>query len=139
MTAEQVFRALILKQMMGFSYRELRFHLADSQTYRTFCRLGFSQKLPSKSVLSGNIKRLRAETLEEINRLLVKSACDQGIEKGSKVRVDCTVVETNIHPPSDSQQLYPRADPIDGASPGLPAGRNLRFLRPEEASQAPLP
>jgi len=106
MTAEQVFRALILKQMMGFSYRELRFHLADSQTYRTFCRLGFSQKLPSKSVLSGNIKRLRAETLEEINRLLVKSACDQGIEKGSKVRVDCTVVETNIHPPSDSQQLW---------------------------------
>jgi IS5 family transposase len=36
MSAEQVFRALILKQMNGFSYRELRFHLADSQTYRTF-------------------------------------------------------------------------------------------------------
>lgn len=106
MTAEQVFRALILKQMMGFSYRELRFHLADSQTYRTFCRLGFAQKIPSKSALSGTIKCLRAETLEKINHLLVKSACDHGIEKGSKVRVDCTVVETNIHPPSDSQQLW---------------------------------
>ena len=38
-SAEQVVRALILKQMNGFSYRELAFHLADSRSYRTFCRL----------------------------------------------------------------------------------------------------
>ncbi len=106
MSAEQVFRALLLKQMKLFSYRELHFHLADSQTYRTFCRLGFAQKVPSKSALCGNIKRLRAETLEQINQLLVKIACDLGIETGSKVRVDCTVTETNIHPPADSQQLW---------------------------------
>ncbi|HEX9735621.1 MAG TPA: ISNCY family transposase [Thermoanaerobaculia bacterium] len=106
LTAEQVFRALILKQMRGFSYRELHFHLADSQTYRTFCRLGCAQKIPSKSALCRNIKRLRAQTLEQINHLLIESARDRGIEKGSKVRVDCTVVETNIHPPADSQQLW---------------------------------
>lgn len=106
MTAEQVFRALLLKQMNGFSYRELHFHLADSQTYRTFCRLSFSQEVPSKSTLAANIKQLRPETLEEINRLLVRVARDQGIENGAKVRVDCTVVETPIHPPSDSQQLW---------------------------------
>ena len=101
-----MFRALILKQMRGFSYRELHFHLADSQTYRTFCRLGFAQKIPSKSTLCCNIKRLRAQTLEQINHLLIESARDRGIENGSKVRVDCTVVETNIHPPADSQQLW---------------------------------
>lgn len=106
MSAEQVFRALILKQMNGYSYRELHFHLADSQTYQTFCRLGFAQKVPSKSALCSNIKRLRAETLEKINCLLVKIARDRGIEAGSKVRVDCTVTETNIHPPADSQQLW---------------------------------
>ncbi len=106
MSAEQVFRALILKQMNGFSYRELQFHLADSQTYRTFCRLGWAQKVPSKSALCSNIKRLRSETLEEINRLLVVIACQRGIETGSTIRVDCTVTETNIHPPSDSQQLW---------------------------------
>ena len=106
MSAEQVFRALLLKQMNGYSYRELHFHLADSQTYRTFCRLGFAQKVPSKSALCSNIKRLRAETLERINRQLVKIARDLRIETGSKVRVDCTVTETNIHPPADSQQLW---------------------------------
>ena len=106
MTAEQVFRSLLLKQMNSFSYRELHFHLADSQTYRTFCRLSFAQDVPSKSTLAANIKRLRAETLEEIHRLLVRVAHERGIEKGSKVRVDCTVVETPIHAPSDSQQLW---------------------------------
>ncbi len=106
MSAEQVFRALVLKQMKLFSYRELHFHLADSQTYRTFCRLGFAQKVPSKSALCGNIKRLRDETLEKINHLLVKIARGRGIETGSKVRVDCTVTDTNIHAPADSQQLW---------------------------------
>ena len=37
MSAEQVLRALIIKQMNGFSYDELAFHLADSATYRAFC------------------------------------------------------------------------------------------------------
>lgn len=106
MTAEQVFRALVIKQMNRFSYRELHFHLADSQSYRTFCRLSFNQQVPSKSTLAANIKRLCWETLEEINRLLVRVARERGIEKGAKVRVDCTVVETLIHAPSDSQQLW---------------------------------
>ena len=48
MTAEQVFRALIVKQMNGFSYSELAFHLADSSTYRSFCRIGIGDK-PLKS------------------------------------------------------------------------------------------
>ena len=40
MSGDQVLRVLLLKQMNGFSYRELEFHLADSVTYRTFCRFG---------------------------------------------------------------------------------------------------
>ena len=39
MTAEQVRRALIVKQMNGFSYELLAFHLSDSRSYRAFCRL----------------------------------------------------------------------------------------------------
>ena len=43
LSAEQVLRALIIKQLNGFSYRELAFHLADSVTYRRFCQLGWKQ------------------------------------------------------------------------------------------------
>ena len=49
-----------------------------------------------------NIKAVKFETLEQINRELVSVAEDAGIEKGRKVRVDCTVVESNIHPPTAS-------------------------------------
>ena len=106
MSAEQVLRAAVIKQMNQFTYRELAFHLADSRSYRTFCRLGIAEPTPSKSTLAANIKALGFETLEKINRELVHIAKSAGIEKGRKARVDCTVVETNIHPPSDSEPLY---------------------------------
>src|SRR5687767_5621467 len=41
MSAEQVLRALVVKQLNGFSYRQLAFHLADSMSYRIFCGLRF--------------------------------------------------------------------------------------------------
>jgi IS5 family transposase len=106
MSAEQVLRSAVIKQMNQFSYRELGFHLADSRSYRTFCRIGVMEKTPSKSALASNIKALRAETLEKINAELIGAALAANIEKGNKVRVDCTVVESNIHAPTDSELLY---------------------------------
>lgn len=106
MSGEQVLRALLVKQINGFSYRELVFHLEDSRSYRKFCRLGVMESAPSKSALAANIKSVRAESLERLNRLLVQAALAQGVEKGRKVRVDATVVESNIHHPTDSELLW---------------------------------
>lgn len=106
MTAEQVLRAFLVKQMNGFSYEELAFHLADSNTYRSFCRFGIDEKPPTKARLQKNIKRVNAETWAEINRKLVLYAAVNGIEAGRKVRTDCTVVESNIHAPTDSSLLW---------------------------------
>jgi IS5 family transposase len=106
MAAEQVIRALIVKMMNGYSYEQLAFHLADSQTYRAFCRIGVFETPPSKSALQGNIKRIRPETLELINRILVMYAIDAGIERSDKVRIDTTVTEANIHHPTDSSLLW---------------------------------
>ena len=39
MSAEQVLRAALIKQMFSFSYSELSFHLGDSSQLRGFCRL----------------------------------------------------------------------------------------------------
>ena len=105
LSADQVLRALLIKQLNRFSYRELAFHLADSVTYRRFCELGWHQ-MPSKSVLATCIKAIRAETLEKINRVLVGIATNKKIEDGQRVRVDTTVVESNIHPPLDSNLLW---------------------------------
>jgi len=106
MTAEQVLRAAIIKQTEGFSYEELAFHLIDSRTYRNFCRIGITHKGFKKSALCKNIKRISPETWESINRLLVAYGDDKKIEKGKEARIDCTVVCSNIHEPSDSSLLW---------------------------------
>lgn len=105
LTAEQVLRALLIKQRNGFTFRALAFHLADSQTYRTFCRLGLSDPNPSKSALAAAIKSVRSETLEAIHHLVLAVARKAGVEAGRKARIDCTVVESNIHRPMDSTLL----------------------------------
>jgi IS5 family transposase len=91
--------------MNDFSYEELGFHLADSRTYRSFCRLGWGEAAPSAKTLQRNIKRVRPETLEAVNRAVVRGAAVDDLEDGSEVRIDCTVVETNIHAPTDSALL----------------------------------
>jgi IS5 family transposase len=106
MAAEQVLRVAILKQYTGLSYERLAFALADSSTYRTFCRLGYEQKPPTRSALQKNIKRVSATTWEEINQMVVRQAQALGVEKGTKVRTDSLVVKSNIHHPTDSSLLW---------------------------------
>lgn len=106
MSGEQALRVLVIARMGGLDYRELEFHLKDSQSYRAFCRFGIGDKVPNYRGLQRDLKRIRPETLEAINGILVQYAQQQGIEDGHKVRIDCTVEETNIHEPSDSSLLW---------------------------------
>jgi len=105
LTGDQVLRLVILKQMNGFSYQELAFHLADSRCYRAFCGFGIDEKSPRKSALQENLKRVQPKTLELVNRLVLATAQEMKVEGGREVRVDCTVVESNIHHPTDSSLL----------------------------------
>jgi IS5 family transposase len=106
MSAEQVLRAAIVKQMFGYSYELLPFHLMDSISLRAFCRIGIADKGFKKSAIAKNIKRISPATWEQINRMLVVHGKEQKLEKGRKVRMDCTVMESNIHPPTDSTLLF---------------------------------
>ena len=106
MTADQVVRAAILKQMFNFTYQDLAFHVVDSISLKRFMRFGFADKGFKKSVLCNTIKCLSPQTWEAINMQLVNYASDEKIEKGRQVRIDCTVVESNIHEPSDSSLLF---------------------------------
>jgi transposase, IS5 family len=106
MSGDQVLRVMLLKQMKGFSYEALHFHLMDSATFRTFCRIGVMEEVPGRSTVAENVKKVRPETLEQVNRLLLGVAKTKGVERGRKVRIDATVVETDIHAPTDSSLLY---------------------------------
>lgn len=106
MTGDMVVRAAIVRQMNGFSYEELAFHLQDSSSYRRFCRLGLGDKPPSRTALGYNIKALKPATWEAIHRIVVKEGLQRGVENGRKARIDCTPVASPIHDPDDAWQLY---------------------------------
>ena len=104
MSGEQVLRCGVIKQMHQFSYDRLAFHLADSVSLRAFCRLPLGWT-PARSTLAENLSRIRHSTWQAINAALVDWACEQGLEKGEKVRIDATPVESEIHHPTDNQLL----------------------------------
>jgi IS5 family transposase len=101
---ESVLRCAILKQVRQLSYEELAFYLEDSGTFRSFARLP-QGVVPRKSGLQDNIRRIQPATWEAINQALVGQALADEVECSEQVRVDSTVVETNIHAPSDSSLL----------------------------------
>jgi IS5 family transposase len=104
LSVDSIVRACLLKQMMGLTYDELSFYIQDSITYNSFARI--EAATPSTTSLQACISKIDAPTWEAINRLLLADAVQQNIEKGRMVRIDSTVTETNIHPPTDSSLLW---------------------------------
>lgn len=104
MSAEQVLRCAIVKQHRTMSYEELAFHLEDSHSFRAFTRLKMGQ-YPSASTLQENITALKPTTWETIHEAVTRYAASEKLEKGRKVRLDSTTVESNIHYPTDSRLL----------------------------------
>jgi len=105
LTAEQVLRSLALMRVKNWDYRELRERIADGYTLRRFTRFD-SKQVPKHDAFNRSFNRLTPMTIEAINDAVVQAAVDFGIEDGRKLRVDTTVVETNIHRPSDSTLLW---------------------------------
>lgn len=136
MSAEQVLRAAIIKQTEGFSYEELAFHLIDSSTYRNFCRIGITHKGFKKSALCKNIKAISPETWEKINKLLAAYGEDRQIEKGKEARIDCTVVCSNIHDPSDSSLLWDSVRVLTRILKKMKEGLGINILFTDHSKRA---
>jgi IS5 family transposase len=102
--AEMVLRLLLLKHVRNWSFdtleREVRMNLA----YRDFARIGMG-KVPDAKTLARIAQALGGEVIAELHGRLVEIAQEEGVIQGRKLRVDTTVVETNIHYPTDSSLL----------------------------------
>jgi IS5 family transposase len=105
MTAQQVLRSLILMRVKNWDYRELRERIADGYTLRGFTRFG-AGPVPKHDAFNRGVNRLLPETLRAVNEAVVRAAVTLGLEDGAKLRVDTTVVETDIHHPTDSTLLW---------------------------------
>ncbi len=105
LTAQQVLRSLVLQRVKNWDYRELRERINDGYTLRRFTRF-YSKHIPKHDAFNRAFNRLNPVTLEVINELVIQSAVALRLENGKKLRVDTTVVETDIHYPTDSTLLW---------------------------------
>lgn len=101
---EVVLRMLTIKQLYGLSYEQTEYQVRDSLVLRQFCRVYFND-VPDDTTLIRWANLVKAETLAAFNQRVTKMATKLKVTRGRKLRTDGTVVETNIHAPSDSYLL----------------------------------
>jgi transposase, IS5 family len=102
--AEMVLRLLILKHVRNWSYAVLEREVRANLVYRDFTRVGGS-KMPDAKTMGRWGVAVGPEAVKQIHEGMVKIAQDKGVAEGRRMRVDTTVVETNIHYPTDSSLL----------------------------------
>jgi len=102
--AEVVLRLLLLKHIRNWSYWALEREVRANLVYRQFTRVG-AEKVPDAKTLGKLALVLGPEIIEQIHRRVVQIAHQRQIIRGRRLRMDTTVVETDIHYPTDSSLL----------------------------------
>jgi IS5 family transposase len=102
--AEVVIRMLILKHLFDWSYDDLEHEVRANLVYRAFTRLDAGEVPDAKTILK-IARALSPEVIEQLHRQVVEVAKRAGVTHGRRFRVDTTVVETNVHYPTDSTLL----------------------------------
>ena len=102
--AELVLRLLILKHIRNWSYQVLEREVRANLVYRDFTRVG-AGKMPDAKTMGRWGLAMGPEVIKQVQARLVKIAQDHGVVVGRRMRVDTTVVETNIHYPTDLSLL----------------------------------
>jgi transposase, IS5 family len=102
--AEVVLRLLVLKHMNNWSYQVLEREVRANLVYREFTRVG-GEKVPDAKTLGRLALALGPDVVAQIHQRVVGIAHEKQVIAGRQMRVDTTVVETNIHYPTDSSLL----------------------------------
>jgi len=126
---EVIARLLTVKRLYDLSYEELEYQVSDSLVLRWFCRVYF-HSVPDDTTLIKWARLIQPETLEAFNQRILLLAAELKVTRGRNLRTDGTVVETNIHPASDSRLL------ADGVRV---LGRTLRRAKAVFAEPGELP
>ena len=102
---ESYLRLMFLKFRYDVGYQRLCALVADSITWRRFCRIGLEASVPDESTIRKITRRCGPELIDALNRQLLTAARERGLVDLDRVRVDTTVVEADIKYPTDSGLL----------------------------------
>lgn len=103
-TAEVTLRLLLLKHIRGWSFETVHREVRSNLVYREFTRIG-GGTVPDDKTMGRIARQLGPEVIEKLHRRVVEIAQGNQAVAGRKLRVDTTVVETNIHYPTDSKLI----------------------------------
>jgi len=104
-SSEQILRMFIIKTIEELDWRGLVIRVTESDFLRNFACIGIG-KVMTFSFLCNASKLIKPETWEKINALLLNYAKENGSVTSESLRVDSTVVESNIHYPTDTSLLW---------------------------------
>ena len=128
LTATQVLRSLVLMRLKNWDYRELRERIADGLTLRQFTDF-YCAPVPKHDAFQRGFIRLTPQTLKAVNELVVGAVVELGLENGAKLRVDTTVVQTDIHHPTDNTLLWDVVRVVTRLVRRLAKALNLRRIK----------
>ena len=120
-TSETILRALLVHAIEGLSFRETVVRIAESDFLQDFLRTR-KKAVMEHSFLNRCFQAVRPATWKRVNDLLGQQAVKQETIATTTIRADTTVVETNIHWPTDSSLLW---DTWRVASRWLKRGRKI--------------
>jgi IS5 family transposase len=99
---EKYLRLMVLKRKYNLGYESLIKEVGDSITWRLFCRIAIDEPMPDPSTLIYARKRYGDEVVERLNEALLHKLKEKAVLKHRKLRTDTTVVESDIHHPTDA-------------------------------------
>jgi IS5 family transposase len=102
--ADVILRLLILKHIRDWSFQETAREVRANLVYREFTRIG-AGTVPDDKSISRFSRQIGPQVVEQLHEQVVSIAKENNLIPGRKLCVDTTVVETNIHYPTDSTLL----------------------------------
>ncbi|MBA2946495.1 ISNCY family transposase [Streptomyces himalayensis] len=102
---ETLLRLLYLKHRYQLGYETLCREVADSLSWRRFCRIPLASPVPHPTTLLKLVRRSGARTVEEMNAALLGKLVEDKLVRCRKLRIDTTVIEADIDHPTDADLL----------------------------------
>jgi IS5 family transposase len=99
---ETYVRLMVLKQRYRWGYRTLVAEVSDSIHLRRFCRISLGERVPDESTVRKLTRRIGAETVSELTRVLIVKATREKRFRPRAVRIDSTVTEADVKYPTDA-------------------------------------
>ncbi len=99
-----ILRMLLVKHLYGWSYEATEQFVSDSLVLRQFCRV-YAKRVPDDTTLIRWANCIQPATVDALLDHVLDLARQLKVTRGRKLRIDGTVVATNIHQPTDSSLL----------------------------------